>query len=146
MAEAREDINYEPYDFRNSTFLIDKTDVAQSVNKFSAERINDNAALAQYNDGTAQVVILPGKGIRFTLEMAEASPQTDTMWDLYEAGEAFSLAFTDKVSPKLKANGKVCYFEKLPPVERDGEPGVPVWTFFTPYGDVRGGSINLIAS
>lgn len=145
MPLFKKNINYTPHNFNTSEALIDNNTIAESVISFAVEPIDDDYDIEGFPDGTAIGVELPSKKVLFTLEMSDASPTTDKMWDLYEAGVAFAFAFSDSNAPKLKANAQQCRFGKRPPVKREGRPQNTVWTFMAPYGEYRGGSYALLS-
>ena len=78
-------------------------------------------------------------------QVAEASPTTDTLWDLYEDEDAFSFSSNDPSAPKYKVNNALCQIAKQPTIKRGKEGDVVEWTLVCTYLKARGGSYKLVS-
>lgn len=141
----KQNINYENHQFNSTEVLIDKIDVAKSVISIMFEPIDDDYEIDGFPDGTAIGVEIPTKKLLITLEVSDASPTTDVLWDLHAASDAFAFSMSDANAPTLKASAQQCRFNKRPPLKRAAKPDNVIWTFMTPYGEYRGGSYKLIS-
>lgn len=143
MPLFKDNINYKSHNFNTTEIMINNTDIAQSVLSVTVEPVEDDYDIVPFPDGTAIGVEIPTKQVMITLEISDASPTTDVLWDLHAAGAAFAFSLSDANAPNLKASAQQCRFLKRPPVRREGQPDNVSWTFKSPYGEYRGGSYTL---
>lgn len=144
MPLFKANINYVPHNFNSSELMFNDTDVAKSAMSFAIAPLEDDVEMSRLPDGTSIIVEIPSRGVLITAEISDASPTTDVIWDLYEAGDPFNISFSDANAPNLKASAPNCRVQRRPEVKREGQPGIVTWLFLCPYGEYRGGSYALI--
>ena len=135
--------NYNAHNFNTSTFLIDGNHKVEGVHRVKVGYTKPRTTVHDTADGQAQFAEETSKVGQWEIELAEASTTSTKMWDLWEAGASFSVAFTDSNIEKLSASSQKTRFGDLPPFERNKEPGVVVFTLETTYLDARGGGFAL---
>jgi hypothetical protein len=140
MGKYKDAINFVDHDFATTTVLINGETVIQGLHSLEVEYDENETEVFMVDDGTGQFVASQGRSGTIRIGLLEASPSTDEIEDLREAGSQFSISATDANAPKLKVVGQYCKCEKPPVIVRGKTPVVPVWTFKVVYLTGRSGS------
>jgi hypothetical protein len=145
VAKRRARRNYKPHELNSSVLVINNETQAEGVDMIEAERNSDETTIVTSADGLSLPSINPDQSGTIKLTVLEASATTDVLWDLYNAGDPFSVGVSDDVSPKFDVKGQNCYITKAPIVRRGPDADRVEWTFVCGYLDIRGGSYDLLS-
>lgn len=145
MGIYRDEVNMTPHNFNTSTILIDKEYKAEGTEMFEVELDNPTTTVTAVSDGMAILNDSPIRTGKIKIQVLEASPLSNKLWDLYDSNRQFPIQFLDSNAPKFNCGAKFLKPEKPPVEKRAREVDVVEWIFIAPYLKVRGGSYKLVA-
>lgn len=147
-ASYKDAINVVPHDFATTTTKASHNGndiVFDGIEMLEVDRNADRFKTNSVGDGFAWFEKDPDQTGIIKVQVAEASPTTDKLWDVYEDEGAFSFSSSDSNSDKYKVNNALCQIAKAPTVKRGKEGDVVEWTFVCTYLQARGGSYRLVS-
>ena len=143
MGEYKDRRNYKDHDFNNTVLTIDGTHKAEGIDSITVELDEDEFTTQAVADGMAVFARNPKRTGRFTFTVLEASATNAKMWELWSAGNSFSIGMMDKVIPELDCKAQKAHIMKRVPIQRGLEASMSEWVCVCTYLDCVGGGFTL---
>lgn len=134
--------NVRAYNINNLTILVNDEIKIQGLELFEAELDEDDNTVDKTADGFAQFVENPSQAGQIRITAAEAGPNTDSLYTLFDTNDQFFISAEDDAAENFKVKG-TCKIMKRPPVIRGAAPDKPQWIFACTYLTIKGGSYAL---